>query len=68
MKKYYLVVDEIGADVWSETYTTREKATEAARATWDALTDHDKKRRGAFYILETDDPDGIEGNIIKSFK
>lgn len=68
MKKYYLVVDDIGVDVWIEKHNSLEKAIKAAENEWNALTDYDKNRRNTYYILETEDPDGLDGDVIKAYK
>ena len=67
MKKY-LIIDEVGADIWTEEHETKEKAIAAANKEWDALTEHDKNRRISFYILETEDPNSLDGDIIKEYK
>lgn len=51
MKKYYLV-DQKNGDIFTD-IIPKQNAADAiiwAKAEWDALSDHDKKQRSAFYV------------------
>ena len=69
MDKYYKVVDFTGVDCFDElAFSTKEKALYFAECDWNTMTNYDKKRRESYYVLETDDPDSLDGNIIKIYK
>lgn len=43
-------VDDCGTDYYTEAYASRTEAIERAGAVWNNLTEHDKKRREAFWV------------------
>lgn len=67
MEKYYKVITEKMGSIWEDIYTDKDKALKAATAEWNALSDHDKRNR-TFYVLAVDDPDDIDGDIIKTYE
>lgn len=69
----YIVVDELKNDMFTEEFEIKEEAIKAADEDWHRLTESDKKRRIAFYVLESSNPDEeaedhFDGDIIKSYK
>lgn len=68
MKKNYILIDEIKTgDIFTEIYTTAKEAKAAARHELDKMTEYDKRRRRAFYILVNDDPESLDGDILKEY-
>ena len=67
MKKYYKVITEKMGSIWEDTYTDKEEALKEARTEWAALSDYDKRNR-AFYVLEAEDPESLDGDIIETFE
>lgn len=68
MKKIYILIDELKTgDIFIEVYHTAKEAKAAARNELDKLTESDKRRRSAFYILANDDPESLDGDIIKKY-
>jgi len=53
----YVLIDMVGGDMFTEEFNDRAAALIAAKNTWEGLTAHDKKRREAFYVLESVNPD-----------
>lgn len=69
----YIVIDELKNDMFTNEYETKEEAVKAADQEWGRLTESDKKRRVAFYVLESVNPDEdtidhFDGDVIKSYK
>ena len=70
----YLVIDELKhEEIFVEEFETETEAIKKADAEFDSLTPGDKKRRVAFYVLESVDPDPesddhFDGDIVKSYK
>ena len=69
----YLVIDELKNEIFVEEFETETEAIKKADAEFDSLTPGDKKRRVAFYVLESVDPDPesvdhFDGDIVKSYK
>ena len=69
MKRYF-VIDEIkngdsfGGD---KPFNTVEEARQEARRQWSSLSEYDKQRRSAFYVLYADfDPDEFGGANFES--
>ena len=59
-------------DCFDEWFSTKEEALDAALATWQHLTDREKARKSAFYVLESVNPDPeapnhFDGDVIKDF-
>lgn len=67
-KKYYIIIDCVPGTIWNEAHETEAEAIAAAVAEWQALTQADRDRREAYYIIVADDPDELDGDIIKVFK
>lgn len=68
MKKNYILIDEIKTgDIFTEIYTTAKEAKAAAKNALDKMTEYDKRRRSAFYILVNDDPESLDGDILKEY-
>ena len=65
MKKWYLI-DECESGTWTELLDaeTKEEAIFKAKAAWERLSDHDKKRRASFYIClaSVDEDDVVDFN------
>ena len=69
----YLVIDELKNEMYVEEFETEIEAIKKADEEFNSLTPGDKKRRVAFYVLESVDPDPesvdhFDGDIIKSYK
>ena len=64
----YILIDVKGGDMFTEEFDDREKALERADAEWNHLSNHDKSKREAFYLLETENPDTLDGDIIKTWR
>lgn len=69
----YIVIDELKNDMFTNEYETKEEAVKAADWEWGRLAESDKKRRVAFYVLESVNPDEdtidhFDGDVIKSYK
>ena len=68
MKKFYILIDELKTgDIFTEVYHTAKEAKAAARNALDKLTETDKRRRSAFYILTNSDPESLDGDILKKY-
>lgn len=46
----WYVVDDCGTDYFTEPYDSKAEALEWAEEEWDALTDHDRRRRDGFFV------------------
>lgn len=66
MTKYYKIITEKMGSIWEDIYTDKQQAIKAADAEYNSLSEYDKSNR-AFYILETDDPDDLDGYIVKTY-
>ena len=69
----YLVIDELKNEMYVEEFETEIEAIKKADAEFDSLTPGDKKRRVAFYVLESVDPDPesvdhFDGDFVKIYK
>ena len=65
----YIVIDEKNGDMFASEHDNRQDAITAAKDEWSRLSDHDKKHRIAFYVLESVNPnedalDHFDGDII----
>ena len=52
-KMTYVIIDDCtskAATVWDVKFQTKEEAMQKAESEWNALTDHDKARRDAYYV------------------
>lgn len=68
----YIIIDSKNGDMFTEEFETREEAINAADRAWTYLTEKDKKRREAFYVLESVNPDPeavdhYDGNLVKNY-
>lgn len=59
----YIVIDTKGADTFEKAFATKEEAIKYARNEWNSLTDSDKSKRSAFYVLESVDPEDENGHF-----
>lgn len=69
----YVLVDVVGADMWTDTFDDEDTAITSAEREWKYLSEHDKKRRTEFYVLKSvandiDADDALDGDIIKRWK
>ena len=69
----YIYAREIKGDIFTEEFATAEETISHGDNEWDGLTQHDRDRTTAAYILESvnpdeDAPDHLDGNIIKTWK
>ena len=53
--------------IWEESYFALDKAIKSADKIWKNMTDYDK-HTSALYIIKADDPDDVEGEIIKTYE
>ena len=54
----YIVCDQVkNGDLFTEEFDDLEKAVKAANRDWEHMSDYDKNRREAFYVLESANPD-----------
>jgi len=60
MKNHYFIIDETAGDIYETAAgTNKAAAIKAARAEFEALTQHDKNRRRSFYVVRAElDEDG----------
>lgn len=61
MKKFAIIDDctKARASVYEEVFETKNEAIQKAQAEWEALTEHDKAERDAYYVASCDiDEDG----------
>lgn len=68
----YVVVDTKDGDMFTSECGTLEEATAEAEKQFACLTEADKKKRAAFYVLESVNPDEeaedhLDGEIVKRF-
>lgn len=69
----YILMDDCGSDIFTKEFNNAEEAISEGDRDWEYLTEYDKKRRNAFYLLESvnEDPESDEhfdGDIVKSWK
>lgn len=69
----YIYTREIKNDIFAEEFETAEEAIRYGNDEWDGLTQHDRDRTTAAYVLESanpdeDAPDHLDGNVIKTWK
>ena len=69
----YIVMDYRDGDLFTEEFETENEAIETAEAEWNNLSEHDKKQREEFFVLESANPDEdaenhFDGDIIKRWK
>lgn len=69
----YIVMDFVDGDFFNNEFNSKEEALQEAEGQWECLTRLDKKRRTAFYVLESinpdeDAPDHYDGGIVKRWK
>ncbi len=68
----YIVMDQTKTDLFNTECATLAEAIKEADKQFSYLTDADKKKRTAFYVLESVDPDEdserhFDGDIIKQY-
>lgn len=69
----YIVIDWTETDCFDEEFSTAQEAIERAEIIWGKMSDYDKKRRTAFYVLESVNPDPdaenhYDGEVVKEWK
>ena len=69
----YIIIDENNGDMFNKEYESREEALKQAEIDWGYLTDREKEKRTAFYVLESvnpdeEAPDHYDGEPIKVYK
>lgn len=69
----YIIMDENKGDLFTKEYNTAEEAIKQADIDWNHLTDREKEKRTAFFVLESVNPDALamdhyDGNPIKVYK
>lgn len=69
----YVVVDDCGTDVYTETFDNEDDAVSYADSEWNRLSDYDKKRRKSFYVLKSiaddiDEENSFDGDIVYQIK
>lgn len=68
----YVLVDYVRGDMFTNKFETESEAIAQADWEWNRLSDSDKAKRDAFYVLESsyEDEDSIahlDGNVVKSW-
>ena len=68
----YVVMDQTATDLFNTECATLDEAIKEADKQYSYLTDADKSKRTAFYVLESVDPDEdserhFDGDIIKQY-
>lgn len=69
----YILIDDCGSDIFTKEFENAKEAIEEGERDFDSLTESDKKRRNAFYVLESvnEDPeedDHFDGDVLKRWK
>lgn len=69
----YIIIDDCSTDLYTEEFNDKEKAVNQAKAEWDRLSDYDKSKRTAFYVIESvnsdeDAEDHLDGTPILTLK
>lgn len=68
----YVLIDMLkNGDMFNKEFNEKAAAISAAQNTWSSLTEHDRKRRESFYVIESINPDAqsadhFDGDIILS--
>ena len=65
----YVVIDQTKTDWFTEEHDNREDAIKACKDGFDLLTESDKRKREAYYVLESINPDEdadnhLDGDVI----
>lgn len=68
----YVVIDQTRTDCFTKEFETKEEAIKEGEYQFGMLTSNDKKRREAFYVLESANPDEeaenhFDGNLVKEW-
>lgn len=69
----YILMYDCGSHIFTKEFENEQEAIEEGQRDFDSLTEYDKKRRNAFYLLESvnEDPeadDHFDGDVLKSWK
>lgn len=69
----YIIVDIKDGDRFTSEFVSLADAEKEFKKQWNMLSDSGKKRRDAFYLLESVNPDPesanhFDGNVIKEYK
>ena len=68
----YVLIDVFNGDMFNEEFSDLEAAINKADYCWNHLTNSEKKKRTAFYVLDSANPDEeamdhLDGDIIKDY-
>ena len=56
----YVLIDMLkNGDMFNQEFNEKAAAVSAAQNAWNSLTEHDKKRRESFYVIESINPDEL---------
>ena len=69
----YIIMDYRDGELFADEFNSAEEAIETAEAEWNNLSDHDKKHRTEFFVLESvnqnkDAEDHFDGNEVRRWK
>ena len=69
----YVFIDDCETELFNQEFDEKEDAINEAQATWNHLSESDKKRRKAFCIIESVNPDEesenhLDGETIRIWK
>lgn len=72
-KKMYILIDVVDGDMFTKEFDNLKEAMRVSENEWEHLSDHDKKRREAFYLLESANPDEdaenhFDGDVVREWK
>ena len=68
----YIIMDQTTTDLFNTEYETADETIKEADKQFSYLTDADKRKRTAFFVLESVDPDveserHFDGDIVKQY-
>lgn len=69
----YILIDIVNGDMFNKEFDSEDEALKAAGSEWNHLSEYDKNRRDAFYVLESANPDEdaenhFDGWVVKGYK
>lgn len=53
----YVLIDQTTTDMYTDEFNDKDEAIRAGEAAFERLTKADKRRRTAFFVLDSDNPD-----------
>lgn len=53
----YIVIDDVGVDFFAQEFNTKKEAIDYAEYEWSCMSEYDKKRRDAYFVIESINPD-----------